>query len=384
VVALAGAIAISAGWIDGGNDTAPAALSPAPPLTRAASDQDVKGLTVGEIYQRDSDGVVFIQSQRTQKVVSPFELLPQEQQSTATGSGFVIDDQGHILTNAHVVQGSDRIEVSLGDKEAVKAELVGQDPSTDLALLKVDPSEIDLHPLQLGDSSNLAVGDPVVAIGNPFALDRTVTSGIVSALQREIQAPNGFSIDNVIQTDAAINPGNSGGPLIDASGRVIGINSQIASQGGGSEGVGFAEPINTARDVINQLLEDGKVERAYLGVTGADVTPEVASALNLPTDKGAIVQQAFKGGPADNAGIHGATGEATIQGQSFPVGGDIIVAMDGDDVSSMDDVIKAVDAHQPGDQITLTVLRGGERQDINVELGTRPAQVQGAASPTQP
>jgi S1-C subfamily serine protease len=384
VVALAGAIAINAGWIDAQTASSSDSLAPAPPLTRTASDQGSKGLTVGEVYQRDSGGVVFIQADRTQRVVSPFNLFPQEQRSTATGSGVVIDDNGDILTNAHVVQGANRIEVSLGDKEAVKADLVGQDPSTDLALVKVDPGSLDLHPLPLGDSSQVHVGDPVVAIGNPFALDRTVTSGIVSALQREIQAPNGFSIDNVIQTDAAINPGNSGGPLIDSSGRVIGINSQIASQGGGSEGVGFAEPINTARDVVQQLLENGKVERAYLGINGADITPDVANALNLPTDKGAVVSEAFKGGPAEQAGIHGATGQATIQGQSFPVGGDIIIAIDGNEVSSMEDVIKAVGSHNPGDQITVTILRSGNRQDVSVDLGTRPAKVQGSGSSTQP
>jgi S1-C subfamily serine protease len=385
VVAIVGLIAINAGWIDTGSNsgTDTAGLAPAPPLTRTASDQS-KGLTVNQIYQHDANGVVFIKAQQTQQVASPFNLFPQEQRSTATGSGFVIDTAGHILTNNHVVQGADSIEVSLGDNKFVKADLVGEDPSTDLALLHVDPGTLDLHPLPLGDSSQVRVGDPVVAIGNPFALDRTVTSGIVSALQREIKAPNGFAIDHVIQTDAAINPGNSGGPLIDASGRVIGINSQIESQSGGNEGVGFAEPINTARSVVEQLLKNGSVERAYLGITGADITPGIAQALNLPVSRGAMVEQAFKGGPAADAGIQGASGEATIQGQSFPIGGDIIVAIDGKQVSSMDDVIKAVGAHHPGDQITVTVERGGNRRDVQVTLGNRPAQIQDSVSPSQP
>jgi S1-C subfamily serine protease len=384
VVAVLGAIAVSAGWIDGGGSGGgSASLAPAAPLTRTASDRS-KGLTVKQIYQRDQDGVVFIRSQITQRTSTPFDPFPQEQKSTATGSGFVIDNDGHIVTNNHVVQGASKVEVSLGDDKFVPADVVGQDASTDLAVLKVNPSDISLHPLPLGDSGQVSVGDPVVAIGNPFALDRTVTSGIVSALQRQIQAPNGFSIDNVIQTDAAINPGNSGGPLIDAGGRVIGINSQIASQSGGSEGIGFAEPINTARDVIKQLLDNGSVQRAYLGITGADITPEIAKALNLPVDKGAIVEQAFQGGPAADAGIRGASGQATIQGQSFPVGGDIIVAIDGQAVSGMEDVIKVVDQHKPGDKVTVTVVQGGSRKDVQVELGDRPATIQGAGATTQP
>ena len=213
----------------------------------------------------------------------------------------MIDHDGHILTNAHVVDGAQKIEVTLGNTDSsqpVSAQVVGRDPSTDVALLKVDAPADELHPLALGDSSEVKVGDPVVAIGNPFGLDRTATAGIVSALQREIKAPNGFTINNVIQTDAAINPGNSGGPLLDAHGRVIGINSQIESpNGGGNVGIGFAVPINTVRQVAQQLLANGEVKHAFLGISGADVTPQLADVLNLPVKQGALVQTVVPGRP---------------------------------------------------------------------------------------
>jgi S1-C subfamily serine protease len=236
----------------------------------------------------------------------------------------------------------------------------------------------------MGEAAGLEVGDPVVAIGNPFGLDRTVTSGIVSALQREIQAPNGFSISDVIQTDAAINPGNSGGPLLDGSGRVIGINSQIASESGGNDGVGFAVQIETATKVADDLLADGKVEHAYLGITGADLTPQIANALDLEVDEGAMVTDAVQGGPADEAGIRGASREATIQGQPFPADGDVIVAIDGEEITEMAEVIAAVDSHQVGDTLTLTIVRDGEQRDIDVELGSRPDEIQGDSAPSLP
>jgi S1-C subfamily serine protease len=375
VVGLFGWLAIAAGWIDSGDSTATISQ---PPLTRPAADTSSgKGLTVSEIYQRDSDGIAFITAQKTQKVQSPFNLFPQQQQATATGSGFVIDTDGHILTNNHVVSGADKITVKIGDGETMDAKLVGADPSSDVALLDVNADSSSLHPLDLGDSSKITVGDPVVAIGNPFGLDRTVTSGIVSALQREISAPNGFSISDVIQTDAPINPGNSGGPLIDASGDVIGINSQIESGGGqGSVGIGFAVPINTASDVVKQLETTGKVKRAFLGVSGADVTPDLASAVNLPIDHGALVQQAYQGSPAARAGLKGGQTQATVGGQEVLLGGDIIVKVNDKDIQSMDEVVQAVNDAEPGDDLKLTVLRDGKQQDITVQLGERPTQIQ--------
>jgi S1-C subfamily serine protease len=379
VVAVAGLGLIEAGVVDAGDDSA-AALAPAP-LARPASDGNAKGLTVNEIYERGADGVAYIQAQVRQTAQSPFNPFPEEQQGTASGSGFLIDEEGHLLTNAHVVEGADRVDVQLGeDGETQSAEVVGTDPSSDIAVLKVEDTQ-GAQPLPLGDSTKTEVGDPVVAIGNPFGLDRTVTSGIVSALQRQIQAPNGFSISEVIQTDAAINPGNSGGPLLDASGRVIGINSQIASQSGGNEGVGFAVPVTTVREVAQELIDGGSVERAYLGITGGDITPEIADALNLPVDQGVLIEQVLEGGPSDQAGIKGATGQETIGGQPVPVGGDIIVMVDGKDVAGMDEVISAVDERKPGEELTLTVRDGEGEREVTVMLGERPAQVQDSSSP---
>jgi S1-C subfamily serine protease len=382
VVLVLGLILIQAGVVDTSNDSTTSSATVAPAaLARPASDSS-KGLTVHDIYQRDAQGVAFIKSDIVQQTQSVFGF-PQQQRSTATGSGFLIDNDGHILTNAHVVEGAKHVDVQLGSGGTQSAQIVGTDPSSDIALLKVDNTD-GVDPLPLGDSSKVQVGDPVVAIGNPFALDRTVTSGIVSALQRQIQAPNGFSISDVIQTDAAINPGNSGGPLIDGAGQVIGINSQIESQSGGNEGVGFAVPIKTAADVVSQLEQGGEVHRAYLGISGSDLTPEVAHALNLPVTQGVLVERVLSNGPADDAGIKGATGEATIAGQTFPVGGDIITKVDGKAVTGMDDVISIVNGHKPGDEITLTVWSGGQQKDVTVKLGDRPSNVQDQSSSSLP
>jgi S1-C subfamily serine protease len=382
IVGLLGWFVIAVGWVDASSsDTAQISQ---PPLTRPVSDTTGKGLTVNQIYDKDSDGVAYVTADKTQKVQSPFGLFPQQQQSEATGSGFVIDDSGHILTNNHVVSGASKVTVKIGDGQTQDAKVVGSDPSSDVALLQVSNTD-GLHPLQLGNSSSVEVGDPVVAIGNPFGLDRTVTSGIVSALQREINAPNGFSISDVIQTDAAINPGNSGGPLLDSEGRVIGINSQIETGGGqGSVGIGFAVPIDTASDVVHQLISTGQVKRAFLGVSGADVTPDLAKALNLPVDHGALVQQAYQGGPAQRAGLQGGTTQATVGGQQVALGGDIIVKVNGKDIQGMDDVVSAVNSAKPGDTMTLGVIRDGKPQDIKVTLGDRPTQIQDSNSGTSP
>src|SRR3954467_14474808 len=355
VVLAFGVVLIQTGVVDTGDDNGSAPVIGPAPLARPASDTS-QGLTVHDIYQRDADGVAFIRSTIVQKTPSVFGL-PQQQSSQATGSGFLIDNDGHILTNAHVVEGAKSVTVQLGHGDEQSAQVVGSDPSSDIALLKVDNTE-GANPLSLGDSSKVEVGDPVVAIGNPFALDRTVTSGIVSALQRQIQAPNGFSISDVIQTDAAINPGNSGGPLIDAAGRVIGINSQIESQSGGNVGIGFAVPINTARDVVQQLLATGKVQHAFLGITGADVTSQLADVLNLPVKDGALVQSVVKGSPADDAGIQGGSATVSFGGQQIRAGGDIITAIDGNAVHNMDDVVNAVAAKKPGDKVEMTLAHG--------------------------
>jgi S1-C subfamily serine protease len=380
VVAVAGWIAIAAGWVDASDDDGASTTTTVSALAQPAADQgDGDGLSVNEIYKQDSPGVAFIQAQSDPEPTSPSDPFGGGGGGTATGSGFVIDTEGHLLTNAHVVSGADQIQVTLGgDEEPMDAEVVGTDPSTDVAVLKVDAPAEDLHPLDLGDSSDLTVGDPVVAIGNPFGLDGTATAGIVSALQREIRAPNGFTIRNVIQTDAPINPGNSGGPLIDADGRVIGINSQIESpNGGGNVGIGFAVPVNTVREVTRQLIETGEVQHAFLGITGADLTERIVDVLNLPVDRGALVQSVVPDSPADDAGVEAGTTDITIDGQPLRVGGDVITAIDGDPVTGMSDVIRAVDTHQPGDELELTLQRGGDERTVTVTLADRPAQAGG-------
>ena len=356
-------LAISAGWADSGEEAAPVAAE-APAADPISSDRGGETNLVGEIYKRDGQGVAFIEADQPSR--------------EASGSGFVIDEEGHLLTNSHVVEGATEISVTLGaDDEAHPAEVVGTDPATDVALLRVDVPADELNPLALGDSSELEVGDPVVAIGNPFGLDRTVTSGIVSALQRQIEAPNGFSISHVIQTDAAINPGNSGGPLIDAEGRVIGINSQIAAgSGGGNVGIGFAVPINTAREVADQLEQDGSVEHAYLGIGGGTITPEIARALNLPVEEGVLVAEAVKGGPADEAGIEGGDTEATIEGASVTLGGDIITELDGRSVPGMEDLVNIVNGRKAGEELEVTLLRDGDEKTVTVTLGDRPDSVE--------
>jgi S1-C subfamily serine protease len=267
VVAVVGAILLLTGAVksSGGGTTTIEKQTAAPIVSKSGEEG---GNTVDEIYKADGNGVAFIESELEATETESFNpFIEPESQSggTATGSGIVIDDKGHILTNNHVIEGADKIEVKIGESDhQYTAKVVGTDPASDLALIQVEAPSKELDPLTLGDSSKMEVGDPVVAIGNPFGLDRTVTSGIVSALQRQIQAPNGFSIDNVIQTDAAINPGNSGGPLINSSGEVIGINSQIETGGGndGNVGIGFAIPINTAKEVIHELETKGSVEHA--------------------------------------------------------------------------------------------------------------------------
>jgi S1-C subfamily serine protease len=378
IVGILGWIAIAAGWVDAqSNGTEAAALAPAPLPEPAAQQSSGKGLTVNQIYRADAPGVVFVQAQQAPKPASPLDPFGGSGGGTATGSGFVIDHSGHILTNAHVVEGAQKIEVTLGSTDGsapVSAQVVGKDPSTDVALLKVDVPSDQLHPVSLGDSSQVQVGDPVVAIGNPFGLDRTATAGIVSALQREIKAPNGFTINNVIQTDAAINPGNSGGPLLNAKGQVIGINSQIESpNGGGNVGIGFAVPINTVRQVAQQLLANGKVEHAFLGISGTDVTPQLADVLNLGVSQGALVQSVVPNGPADKAGVKGGNATVTIEGQRVRAGGDVITEVDGQAMTGMTDVANAISQKHPGDQVELTLVHGSSKRTVTVTLGDQPA-----------
>jgi len=341
-------------------ESAPAGLQP------AAFESERAAGTVGEIYARAAPGVVQVTSSRiTQGFFGP-------QEGEALGSGFVIDKDGHIVTNYHVIEGADEILVNFSRDDGVVAELVGVDPSTDLALLKIQAHRRALTPIPLGDSSTVRVGDQVIAIGNPFGLDRTVTAGIVSALQRQILSPSNFTIDKVIQTDAAINRGNSGGPLLNAEGDVIGVNTQIATAGSeGNVGIGFAVPVNTVKTVVGELLESGRVEHSYLGVSMQDLTPDVARYVNVP-EQGALIAQVYPGSPAEQAGLQGAQQTVVIDGQSYAVGGDVVVRADGRTIRTSDDLRQIVAAKKPGDELDLEILRGEEEVEVTVTLGTLP------------
>lgn len=321
-------------------------------------------LSAGQIYERVGGGVV--------------QVTTRTASGSGLGSGFVVDDQGHIVTNYHVIEGADEIEVSFSNQDTLDATLVGSDPSTDLAVLQVDAGADALTPLELADSDAVAVGDPVVAIGNPFGLERTVTAGIVSALQRAVRAPNGYTIDEVIQTDAAINQGNSGGPLLDASGRVIGVNSQIETAGDGSSGnvgIGFAVPSNTVKSVVADLVADGQVDRAYLGVSLQEVDAELAGSLALPAEAGVLVQTVQPGSPAAAAGIRAGDEQRVIDGVSYVLGGDLIVGVDGTPVATVAELRAQLAEHAPGDTVELELYRDGEQRTVTVELGRQPSSL---------
>jgi S1-C subfamily serine protease len=298
------------------------------------------------------------------------------------GSGFVLDEQGYIVTNQHVVDGAENVSIEFASGVREEAEIIGEDPSTDVAVVKVDAAEGLLEPLTLGDSSTVGVGEPVIAIGNPLDVGISVTTGIVSGIGRPIKAPNDYTIEDAVQTDAAINPGNSGGPLLDSRGTVIGVNAQIASESGGFEGVGFAVPIDTVKSVVEQLLTTGEVVHGYIGVrmfpVGMDEVAaytglskeQLADEYGLPAS-GAIVSEVTSGGPAAEAGIEGGE-EEEIEGISVPLG-DVVTEVGGEPVSSPDDVIEIVNSSKPGDELTLTVVTPGEEpRRVEVTVGVRP------------
>ena len=374
---LGGGVAIGAVAVTGGLDSSTTVVtettsSPTSRLGSASSG----GMTVNEIYRRDAPGVVRINA-TTNSTATPGTGNPWgTPQQSAIGSGFVIDKTGHIVTNYHVVQGAKKINVSFSNGASTKATIVGVDPSSDLAVLKVDASSRALTPLQLGDSDTMRVGDPVVAIGNPFGLDRTVTAGIVSAIQRAITAPNGYTIDHVIQTDAAINHGNSGGPLLNRRGQVIGVNAQIETGGsgnGGNVGVGFAIPSNTVKNVIAQLLREGHVNRAFIGISATPITRDLARVFRLPVSKGLLVQSVQPGSGAASAGLKPGTTQVVLAGESYNLGGDIIVQADKSPVASLDRLRDVVASKKPGDKLRLVVYRNGKRTIVSVKLGRQPA-----------
>ena len=326
-------------------------------------------LTVGQVYRDAYRGVVEI----TVTSAGQSDPFGGQQQQRSQGSGFVIDSSGHIVTNDHVVDGAKSVSVQFWNGSTYKATVVGTDPSTDLGVIKVDAPESILHPLQFGNSDSVQVGDTAVAIGSPFGLEETVTSGIVSALHRQMEAPNNFTINDSIQTDAAINHGNSGGPLLNINGDVIGVNSQIRSDSGGSDGVGFAIPSNTVKSIADTLIGSGKVEHAYLGVSVQEIPDSVAGQLKLVG--GVEVATVRAGTPAKNAGLRGATGSKTVDGQSYPTGGDVITAIDGQKVTSSENVQQTIDAHQPGDTVKITYWRNGDSHTVDVKLATRPTTI---------
>jgi S1-C subfamily serine protease len=337
------------------------------------------GLSINSIYRRSAPGVVVVTATSTTKSSNLFDPFapPQTEQTQSLGSGFVIDKSGHILTNAHVVVGASKVDIGFSNGSSYPATVVGFDRSTDVAVLKVDVPQDALTPLPLGDSSKVQVGEPVVAIGNPLGEDRTVTAGIVSAVQRDISSLEpGIQIPGAIQTDAAINHGNSGGPLINNRGEVIGINSQILSDNpsnpeSGSIGIGFAIPINLAKNIAQQLIDNGKAVHTYLGIKGSVLTPALATTLNLSVDHGVLVGQVEANSPAAKAGLRAGTTQATINGQTFVLGGDVITKIDGKTIRTFDDLSGTISAHKPGDTIQLEIVRGGKTMTVSVTLASR-------------
>jgi S1-C subfamily serine protease len=337
-----------------------------------------KRLSLAEVYRQSEGGVVQVATTDVVESQDPFFGVPQQERRRGLGSGFVIDKSGHLVTNFHVIEGADQVEVSFSNGEKMNAEIVGRDPSTDVAVLRVDASARALRPLRLGDSDALEVGDEVVAIGNPLGYERTMTAGIVSALGRVIEAPNQFAIDEVIQTDAPINRGNSGGPLLNAEGQVVGVNTQIATAGSsGSIGIGFAVPINTVKDVAAQLIDKGRVEHSFLGVRTQEIDPDIADTFNLGVERGLLIASVTDGSAADKAGLRGGTEQVVVEGTTWTLGGDIILAADGVHLRTFDQLRELIDAKDPGDEVKLEIRRDGKTRTVTVKLGRRPTSPQG-------
>jgi putative serine protease PepD len=379
--AAGGAVALVGAWLLGGlgNDTStvPRVIvqSTRPPPSRIVQTQ---AMSIGQIYRQDAPGVVQITAKiytqaRDPIFGTPYGFLSEEK---ALGSGFVLSKEGFILTNDHVVAGAESVRVSFSNNDSLAARIVGSDPSTDVAVLKVDAKSRAFRPLPIGNSDAVSIGDAVVALGNPFGYTRTVTSGIVSALQRRLQTPNAQVIDHIIQTDAAINPGNSGGPLIDASGAVIGINAAISTGDTGERGnvgIGFAIPINTVMTVAHQLISDGKATHPYIGVSVHAITPDVASLYDFPVSRGLLVEQVYRGSPAAKAGVRGGAAGVIVSGESYVVGGDIITAFDGVPMTSETRFRDLIAAKNPGDSVTLEIRRGKKELRLVVKIGRLPA-----------
>jgi S1-C subfamily serine protease len=368
----------------GGDDSDSSSVAESPTSTQVVVQASDGSFNPAQIFKDVSPGVV--------TVTSVFEegagdILGGGGGSAGQGSGFVVDKDGEIVTNAHVVTSGGHLNgggtpheakqvfVEFGDRNRVPAEVTGFDADADVALIKVDPDGLDLQPVTLSDRSGFAVGEPVAAIGSPFGEEQSLSVGVISATDRTVEGLTNFGIDNAIQTDASINPGNSGGPLLDAEGEVIGINEQIASSSGSNSGVGFAIPVTSVRYSLDQLQGDGEVDYAFLGVTSETIYPQLAEHLGLDTDHGAMISDIVDGSPADEAGLKAGSDETTFQLQHVKSGGDVVLAVDGKPVFQNNDLSELIAAHKPGDTVTLDVLRGSDRADVEVKLGSRPADV---------
>jgi S1-C subfamily serine protease len=353
-------------------------LVPNPPSVAGDVSQtsQERPLTVRAIYDHDAPGVVQVTTTTKVKLPqtdwfgNPFGPSGTEVQRSL-GSGFVIDKAGFIVTNYHVVGNAQSVHVSFSNNDSMKAEIIGKDPATDVALLKVEASSRALKPLPLGDSDGIHVGDQVAAIGNPLGLDRSITLGIVSALHRSLTSPEGTPIDRVIQTDAALNHGNSGGPLLNAQGQVVGVSSAISTgdAGEGNIGIGFAIPINTVRDVVAELKAQGHVDHPSLGVVTRPVSTTMARIFNLPVQKGLLVESVAAGSGADRAGLHGGTSQVVVEGESYQLGGDVITKADGMAVSTTEGLREVVSQHKPGESLSVVFYRGTEPVKAEIKLG---------------
>ncbi len=364
----------------GSTSTSQAPGSAQAPLQRVIVETAESGFNAAKVYREASPGVVTIRS-----IFEGSEGSSGGGPSAAEGSGFVLNSGGEIVTNAHVVTnepgGGGRkpakaVFVEFTDRNVVPAQIVGFDPFADVALLRVNPpAGLHLHPLQLGDDHSLEVGEPVAAIGSPFGEQQSLSVGVVSATDRSVKSLTQFQIEGAIQTDASINPGNSGGPLFEANAHVIGINQQIETNSGANDGVGFAVPISAVKRSIAQLQAKGKAEYAYLGVSSQALYPQLAAKLGLDTKFGGLIAEVVPGGPAAKAGLKGGTGKLQFQAAEYRTGGDVILAFDGRPVISPEDLARDTSAYTPGQKVTLTILRGGQRKEVEVTLGKRPESV---------
>jgi len=320
-------------------------------------------LSLIEIFEKSEPGVVRVNVQRTE----------QANGTSGIGSGFVFDKNGHIITNSHVVKNAKKVVVTFLDGRSYNADLIGYDEFTDIGVIKVNADLSLLHPLSLGDSSNLKVGESIAAIGNPFGLSGSMTAGIVSQLGRLLPSGSGYSIPDVIQTDAAINPGNSGGPLLNMRGEIVGINTAIQSTTGEFTGVGFAVPSQTIAKIVPKLIQDGTYHHPWIGITGRDIEPDLAKVLNLNDAVGFLIVSVIDNSPADKAGLHGSNETIQVDGLNYQIGGDIILSVDGKQVRKIDDILVHLQrAKSVGDEMVLEILRDGRTTNITINLEERP------------